>query len=205
LIKAVFFDYDGVLTKDKTGSLTTTRYISDASGIDRAVVAAAFARHNHALTLGRKTHAQIWQELCSELGRDISISLLYEAFESTPLNEDMFALARTLKKHHCVGIITDNKKDRIDHLKRSQNLEDLFDPIVVSAELGIDKASSEIFLKALDLAGVRAAEAVFIDNNRDNLVAPHALGMRTVFHDEAANDLQALIDTLAAFGVSCHS
>jgi phosphoglycolate phosphatase-like HAD superfamily hydrolase len=106
LIKAVFFDYDGVLTKDKTGSLTTTRYISDASGIDRALVEAAFARHNDDLTPGRTTHAQIWQALCSELGRDISISLLYAAFESTPLNQDMFAPARTLKRRHCVERIS---------------------------------------------------------------------------------------------------
>lgn len=202
LIEAIFFDYDGVLTKDKTGSLTTTRYISHATGIDVLAVKAAFARHNDDLTLGRTTHAQIWRELCGELGREIALSLLYEAFESTPINEQMLSLARKLKRHHAVGIITDNKKDRIDHLKRYQSLEDLFSPIVVSAEVGFDKTSTEIFLYALDRAGVRARDALFIDNNRDNLVAANALGMGTVFHDDEANDIQALVATLGKFGVS---
>ena len=202
MIKAIFFDYDGVLTTDKTGSLTTTRYISHATGIDALAVKAAFARHNDDLTLGRKTHAHIWRELCSELGREVSISLLYEAFESTPINEQMFSLARKLKRDHSVGIVTDNKKDRIDHLKRYQSLEDLFSPIVVSAEVGFDKASTEIFLYALDRAGVRARDALFIDNNRDNLVAANALGMRTVFHDDEANDIQALVETLGKFGIA---
>jgi putative hydrolase of the HAD superfamily len=202
LIKAIFFDYDGVLTTDKTGSLTTTRYISHATGIDVLAVKAAFARHNGDLTLGRKTHARIWRDLCSELGREVSISLLYEAFESTPINEQMFSLARKLKRDHSVGIVTDNKKDRIDHLKRYQRLEDLFNPIVVSAEVGFDKASTEIFLYALDRAGVRARDAIFIDNNRDNLVAANALGMRTVFHDDEANDIQALVETLGKFGIA---
>jgi len=29
MIKAVLFDYDGVLTTDKTGSVTTHRYLSE--------------------------------------------------------------------------------------------------------------------------------------------------------------------------------
>src|SRR4051812_4026018 len=117
MIKAVFFDYDGVLTTDKTGSLTTTRYLSRVTGIGLPAVKAAFGRFNKELTLGKTTHAEIWPELCGALGQEITISLLYEAFESTPMNSKVFSLARQLKKNHAVGIITDNKKDRIDFLK----------------------------------------------------------------------------------------
>lgn len=201
MIKAIFFDYDGVLTTDKTGSLTTTRYVSRATGIEPSIVKAAFSKHNKSLTLGKTTHSQIWPELCSVLGQDLSISLLYEAFESTPLNEGMFSLARQLQRHHVVGIITDNKKDRIDHLKRYQNLERLFDPIVVSAEIGADKGSAEIFLQALHRAGVAADEAVFVDNNKDNLIAAGALGIKTIFHDDETNDIAALVNTFKQIGI----
>jgi phosphoglycolate phosphatase-like HAD superfamily hydrolase len=37
-IKAVLFDFDGVLTTDKTGSLTTARFLSQRTGIDLARV-----------------------------------------------------------------------------------------------------------------------------------------------------------------------
>lgn len=201
MIKAIFFDYDGVLTTDKTGSLTTNRYLSRATGVEFATVKAAFSRHNKDLTLGKITHSEIWHELCSALGQELSISLLYEAFESTPMNEGMFSLARKLKKGHLVGIITDNKKDRIDHLKQCQNLESLFSPIVVSAEVGIDKGSTEIFAHALHCAGVSAEESVFVDNNKDNLVAPSALGIKTIFHDDEKNDIDALCKTLKRFGM----
>ncbi|MEZ4679386.1 MAG: hypothetical protein R2932_34715 [Caldilineaceae bacterium] len=122
MIKAIFFDYDGVLTTDKTGSTTTTRYLSRATGIELSTVKAAFSRYNKDLTLGRITHSDIWQELCSALGQELSISLLYKAFEGTPMNEGMFLLARKLKTGHVVGIITDNKKDRIDHLEAISTL-----------------------------------------------------------------------------------
>ena len=117
------------------------------------------------------------------------------------MNAGMFSLARRLKKNIAVGIITDNKRDRIDHLKQYQGLESLFCPIVVSAEVGVDKASAEIFLHALNRAGVGAEEAVFVDNNKDNLVAPSGLGINTVFHDDERNDIEALFKTLKAFGV----
>ena len=201
LIKAVFFDYDGVLTTDKTGSLTTNRYLSKAVGIDLSEIRAAFSQYSRALTLGQTTHSQIWQGVCSKLGRDLNIDLLHEAFASTPMNEGMFSLARQLKASYSVGIITDNKKDRIDHLKKSQNLEELFSPIVVSAEVGTSKESTEIFLHALNCTAVNPEESVFIDNNRDNFVAPNALGIKTVFHDDEANDIAALVRTLNALGV----
>ena len=200
MIKAVFFDYDGVLTTDKTGSLTTTRHLSKATGIELSVVKATFNRYNRDLTLGKTTHIQVWHDICSALGQKLDIRLLFEAFESTRMNEGMLSLARELKRKHLVGIITDNKKDRIDHLKRYQQLESVFSPIVISAEVGFDKKSDEIFLHALQLAKVSAEEAVFIDNSKDNLVAPNALGIKTVFHDDEKNDIEALAKTLQSFG-----
>lgn len=201
MIKAIFFDYDGVLTTDKTGSHTTTRYLSQVTGIELSAIKAAFNRYNQDLTLGRATHADIWPDLCIELGQALRIELLHEAFESTPLNAEMLSLARRLRKGHSVGIITDNKQDRMDHLKRHQGLASWFDPIVVSAEIGSDKSSTEIFLHALNRAGARPQEAVFIDNNYENLAAPNALGIQTIFHDDETNDIDALLRHLQALGV----
>lgn len=201
MIKAVFFDYDGVLTTDKTGSQTTTKYLSRVAGIELSAVKDAFRRHNEDLTLGRTTHTQIWPDICSALGQELRIGLLHEAFESTPINPKVFALARQLKERYSVGIITDNKKDRLDHLKQYQGLASLFDPIVVSAEVGSDKGSTEIFLLALHLAGVSPEEAVFIDNSKDNLAAPRGLGIKTIFHDDEKNDFQVLLRSLETLGV----
>src|SRR3982751_4578729 len=114
MLKVIFFDLDGVLTVDKTGSLTTTRYLSQATGVELPRVQAAFARRNADLTLGRCTHASSWAGICRDLGTDIDMKSLHEAFASTPMNEPMLALARQLKLNYSVGMITDNKVDRID-------------------------------------------------------------------------------------------
>jgi putative hydrolase of the HAD superfamily len=196
LIKAVFFDFDGVLTRDKTGSLTTLRYLSARTGIPYERLQGAFGKYNEDLNLGKATHAGIWPQVCKALGCRIDPSLLREAFESTPMNAGMLQLARALKPRYSVGIITDNKKDRIDCLKEHAGLAALFDPIVVSAEVGASKASTPIFECALSHLGIAPQQSVFIDNSRANLVAPNALGMNTVYFDDDRNDVGALVETL---------
>ncbi len=200
-IKAVLFDFDGVLTTDKTGSLTTTRYLSAHTGIELSRVQSVFRRFNDDLTLGRTTHERTWAELCRALGQEVSIGALREAFESTPLNARMLGLARRLHAGRAVGIVTDNKKDRIDCLKQLHDLPSLFDPIVVSAEVGVGKEDPKIFLAALHRLGIDPHECIFIDNDRENLVAPGSIGITTIHFDDERQDFDGLFAALEAHGV----
>lgn len=205
-IKAIFFDFDGVLTKDKTGSITTLRYLSQETGVEFNSLRAAFKDHNDALNLGRTTHSAIWPAVCDKLNFHIDIGLLQAAFESTPFNEGMLRLASNLRQNYSVGIITDNKIDRIDHLKVYAGLSTLFDPIVVSAEVGSDKESPLIFESALSYLAIAPNESVFIDNSESNLVAPTALGMNTIYFNDEKNDLLGLVATLRnTYGVAVAS
>jgi HAD superfamily hydrolase (TIGR01509 family) len=201
MIRAIFFDYDGVLTTDKSGSLTTYRYFSEASGIPVPTLSAAFAPYEGDLLTGRTCHAEIWSRACEAIGQPLDIGLLERAFESTPVNAGMLSLADGLRRNYSVGIITDNKKDRMDHLRKHQGLDALFDPIVVSAEVGNGKRSEEIFRLAMSRAGVVADGCIFIDNSEANLVVAGALGMHVIFHDDEKNDIGALRHTLASMGV----
>lgn len=192
MIKAVFFDYDGVLTRDKTGTLTTNRFLSEHTGISYEAVCEAFRPYNAKLNEGKQNYSDIWSEVCASLRRALPYDLLIAAFESTPTNAEMFAMARELKTHCPVGIITDNKKERIERLRQYQRLDELFDPIVVSAEVRCTKANIAIFQCALGRVGVRPEDSMFIDNSVRNLVAPAALGMKTVYFDDEKNDVAAL-------------
>jgi len=201
-IKAVLFDFDGVLTTDKTGSLTTARYLSKKTGIELSHVQSVFRRFNNDLTLGKTTHEQIWGSICGGLGKNMSIALLKEAFESTPMNARMLKLARELRSRYAVGIVTDNKKDRIDHLKKVHSLPSLFDPITVSAEIGIGKDNPKIFLDVLRRLCANPHECIFIDNSEDNLIAPSAIGIKTIYFNDEKQDFNALFAALKGHGAA---
>ena len=203
MVKAIFFDYDGVLTRDKTGSLTTNRYLSAQTGIAFDHVCRALRKHNRALNNGEARYAEVWPAVCAELEHDVPLDLIIKAFESTPMNDEMMRLARGLKGRYFVGIITDNKKERIDHLREYQRLPEVFSPIIVSAEVRCTKANPRIFELALACLCVDPADSIFIDNTRGNLVAPAALGMKTVHFDDEKNDVAGLVRVLeTAYGVS---
>lgn len=203
MIKAVFFDFDGVLTLDGTGSLTTCtniqKHIPDVS-FDH--ILQCYRAHHPALLLGQTTHAAIWKEFCACVGKDSDISILDEAFRNVPMNEEMMDVCRKLQGKYTLGIITDNSKERLDVLRRDLKLADLFSIIVVSGETGLRKKGEETFMQTLALAKCDADECVFIDNSADNLIAPKKLGWHTIFHDDTKNDMQLLKSELQKLGVA---
>jgi putative hydrolase of the HAD superfamily len=192
VIQAVFFDFDGVLTPDRTGTLTTCRFLAQATGIPFDEVRAAMAPHRAALARGETTRDATWPAVCEALGRDIPRELLVRAFESTPLDPAMFAFANSLARQGRIGIVTDNPKDRMDVVRRTLWLDRIFAPIVVSAEEGCTKDDPAIFERALARAGLPAASAAFIDNTRENVEVARSVGMHGIFFDDEKRDLAAL-------------
>jgi putative hydrolase of the HAD superfamily len=201
LIQAIFFDFDGVLTRDRTGTLTTCRHLAQATGIAFDDVKAAMEPHRAALLKGETTRDATWPLVCEALGRDIPREMLVRAFESTPLDATMFAFANSLARHGRLGIVTDNPKDRMDVVRRTLWLDRVFDPIVVSAEVGCSKDDPRIFEMALAAARVTPQAAVFVDNSQENVDVAGSIGMHAIFFDDAQRDLAALARQLLTLGV----
>jgi putative hydrolase of the HAD superfamily len=71
-------------------------------------------------------------------------------------------------------------------------LEELFDGVVISAEVGIRKPAPEIYLLGAEAIGREPAECVYVDDIGGNLKPARALGMVTVLHRDAASTIAAL-------------
>jgi putative hydrolase of the HAD superfamily len=61
-------------------------------------------------------------------------------------------------------------------------LDELFDAIVISGEVGLHKPQPEIFLLAAERIGVAPADCVFVDDLRENCAGAAAVGMTTILH-----------------------
>ena len=200
-VRAVFFDLDGVLTVDASGSLTTTAALARWTALPRDVLDAAYRPWLRDLLFGRATHADIAPLMAAQLGHDLPMAAFEAAFASTPMDARMLALAERLSDAVVVGIITDNAADRVAHLVARHRLDATFSPIVISSEVGSGKHGPAIFRHALDRAGAAADEAVFIDNTPANLVASAALGMHVLHFDDAERDVEGLVQGLRGFGL----
>lgn len=188
MIRAILFDFDGVLTIEKTGSAAITKYIAKRCGLPAEQVRSCYQRYNQALLLGETTHAEVWPAFCEVLGQSLDYQLLTDSFRATELDTDMLYLLRQLRTEYRIALVTDNKSDRIQTILECNNLDDLFDVVAVSAELGSDKTDRRIFDYVLERLDLRPEECLFIDNARKNLIVPDQMGIRTLLFDDETRD-----------------
>lgn len=185
MIKAILFDFDGVLTIDKTGSTSILNYLASHSGINIKTLKDHYYKYNDGLLYGEYTHRDIWDNFCKDIGVKLDFSLMHESFIHTPLDNDMISLVKELKKSYKIGMVTDNKKDRIDDIMDYFNLLSYFDVVSISAEYKSGKDEKDIFKGTIEKLNVDYDECVFIDNSKKNLIIPQKCGMKTIlFNDE---------------------
>ncbi len=196
MIKAILFDFDGVLTTDKTGSQSIINYLSAKTGIPFETLKLAYASFNKNLLYHGLKHEDMWQDFCDRIGTNIDYALLTDSFWNTPIDNDMIALAKRLKSRYAIGMITDNKCDRIDAIVQYHEWGELFDVISVSAAFRSGKTDERIFTETLCTLNVRPEESVFIDNTAKNLIVPEQLGMHTILFDDVNRDIQQFTEQL---------
>lgn len=192
MIKALFFDLDGVMTYKPSGSLPILLRLSETASVSYDALLEAYRPFNDALLRGQTTHREIWGTLCCAVNKDMPYSLLTEAFTgSFAPDMNMEALVRELHGRYLTGLITDNKRDRIDTLCGIYPMTEIFDSLTVSGSVGCRKDGEEIFLYACRSLGVHPEECVFTDNMEENLPAPSRLGMKTILFDDKTHDMKA--------------
>jgi epoxide hydrolase-like predicted phosphatase len=71
-------------------------------------------------------------------------------------------------------------------------LAELFDAVVISAEVGLHKPQPEIYLLAAARLGKPPEGCVFVDDLRENCAGAETVGMTTVLHRDAAETVARL-------------
>jgi HAD superfamily hydrolase (TIGR01509 family) len=202
MIKTIFFDFDGVLTLDDSGSHTTCTNIQKCiPDVTFDHILQCYRVHHPKLLLGQTTHAAVWEDFCACVGKKLDFNVLEQAFSNTPANLKMMDLCKKLKARYTLGIITDNSRERLNLLKERMKLPDTFEIIIVSGETGVRKDSDTTFTQALKRANCRPDECVFVDNTEANLIIPRKLGWNTIFHDSKKNDMDFLDNELKKIGI----
>ena len=209
-LRGVITDWGGVMTSPIADSVNA--WIA-ADGIDRESYRAVMRQwvkeaysdgvdRNpiHALERGEWTNDEFELALASELVLEdgspvVGPGLLARMFAGQTLDEDMLTLFRKLKAS---GVPTALLSNSWGGGYPTELFPDMFDAVVISAEVGMRKPELRIFLHAAQLLGLAPEECVFIDDIQANISAAEQVGLTGVLHSAAADTARQVADLLGA-------
>jgi putative hydrolase of the HAD superfamily len=95
-----------------------------------------------------------------------------------------------------LGLLTNNVKEFGEHWRTMFPLEELFEEVVDSSHVGMRKPERGIYELTCTRMGIAPNEAVFIDDNLDNVEAARAYGMEAVHFGENPWDALTELDSI---------
>jgi putative hydrolase of the HAD superfamily len=185
-IKAIIFDYGGVLIH--MVNETPRQQLADRLGVPLLDLYKAVFNSEAAVqgVVGQATTEQLWQSVADAVGvpYDQISGLYWQFWAADGLNLDVIehirSLRRRKKAHYKIGLLSNANDDLRAMLTERWRIADLFDDMVISAEVGIAKPDPHVYQIALERLGVQPAEAVFVDDVAQNVEGAQAVGMYAV-------------------------
>ena len=196
-IRAVYFDLGGVIVR--TEFQAPRQHLAERFGMEYdGLVKLVFDSE----TAGRASLGLISEE---EHWAAVARRLHLPESETQAIRDEFFAgditdlllldFMRGLRKQYKVGLIS-NAWSGLHPWIVDKKFEDIFDAMIISAEVGVAKPDARIFLIALEKLGVAPEESVFLDDSPDNVAGARAVGMQAIHFvrpEQALNELNQVL------------
>jgi putative hydrolase of the HAD superfamily len=171
-----------------------------AKGLDDDAVKRLFREDPEALGLlrqlevGAMSESDFERRFAERLGLDDAADLIDSMFRGMQPEPRMVDAVRAARRGGVkTGLLSNSWST--EHYDRDL-LGELFDDVVISAEVGLHKPQPEIFRLACERLGVEPADAVFVDDLRENIAGAEEVGMVGVLHrdpDRTVAELEELL------------
>jgi putative hydrolase of the HAD superfamily len=190
--RGLLVDYGGVLTTDLFGSF---RSFCELEGLAPETIGRRFRedRACRELLIGLETGKLPEEDFELELGALLDVSapqLIDRLFAGSRPDDAMLeAVARARRAGIRTGLVSNSWGTR--RYDREQ-LNELFDGIVISGEVGMRKPTPEIYELGAQRIGLETQACVFVDDLPFNLAPAAELGMGTVHHVSAEQTIPEL-------------
>ena len=145
--------------------------------------------------LGHISDDEFYQRLSKSTGRDYKdIKAIF--MDDNYLDIVILNLIIVLKDSYQIGLLSNSSSEYIRSILNKHDLTELFDEIIVSAEVGIAKPSPEIFMHALSVLDSSPENTVFIDDNINNVKVASDIGIKGILYNGSADELKQELQQL---------
>jgi len=158
------------------------------AGVTAEVWGQVYGQFGQAMGLGQLTKAEAFKRVLTETGTDPQPELVEALVDKdrelllagARLYDDSIPFLQALKSRGIKTVVVSNCSENTRALLEKRGVAGLADDLVLSCEVGVEKPAAEIYQVALDLVGVTAAQAVFVDDQPGFCAGAAALGITAV-------------------------
>jgi epoxide hydrolase-like predicted phosphatase len=196
--RAVYFDMGGVIRR--TEYEAPREHLAERLGIEyENLVRLVFnSETSRKASLGSLTAAEHWAAVVRKLNRPASETnaIRDEFFAGDVTDSALLDFIRSLRPRFKTGLLSNAWGDLREWMI-SQKYEDAFDSMTISAEVGVMKPDAGIYHQALKQSGVKAEQAVFVDDFIENVEGARSVGMSAIHFrdpDSTLKELKSLLN-----------
>lgn len=201
-MRGLIVDFGGVLT---TNVFQSFKQFAEAEGLDRDAIKRAFKEDREALALLRRLEkgelpAEEFEPLFAErigVRGDRVDGLVERLFAGVGPEDRMLGAVKAARDSGIrTGLISNSWGGSGIHYEGTP-LDELFDAVVISGDVGMHKPEPEIFELGAERIGVDPRDCVFVDDLRENCAGAEAVGMTAILHrgpDSTLPELERLLN-----------
>jgi putative hydrolase of the HAD superfamily len=196
-VKGLLIDFGGVLT---TNVFDSFKAYCRQEGLPEDSVKKLFRERGEGLTLLRRLERGELsaEEFSRQFAPLLAVSpdnLVERLFGGIGPDEAMLgAVRRSRAAGIKTGLISNSWGDGLAY--DPALLDELFDAVVISGDVGMHKPEPEIFHLGAERIGVAPEDCVFVDDLRENCAGAEAVGMRAILHRGPEGTLPQLEELL---------
>lgn len=207
-VRAVVFDFGGVFIDSP---FTAAVEVAHAKRVDPDVMLRTmFGEYDrdtdhpwHRLERGELSFADARAQIAELSTRDGGPPLdpvdLLAGVAGGGVRDEVVEHCRSLRRRGLrTGLLTNNAAEFAEFWRPLVPLEELFDDVVDSCEVGLRKPDRRIYELALDRLGVAAHEAVFLDDAPGNVAGAAEVGLHAMLVGPERGDVAAAIEQVEA-------
>lgn len=180
MIKAIIFDCFGVLVGkgfNRTYSLAGGDPVKD-----EAFIKDILDRANRGLLSNEEFDVAVSEKL------NVSLEAWQRAVDKADSpDEQLLGYIKELHRSYRTAVLSNSNRGVLKYRISSVWLEDCFDKVIVSAEIGLVKPDPQIYSLAARRLGVELEECVFIDDKTDFVEAASQLNMKAILYTNFNN------------------
>jgi epoxide hydrolase-like predicted phosphatase len=198
-IQAVIWDLGGVLVR--TEEPNPRKRLAARFGMTRNQIEGLVfgGESGDKAQRGEISVGQHWEAIASKLGltQEELDDFIVDFWGGDVLDTTLIDFIRSLQPEFKTGLLSNAFSDLRRMLTDVWEIFDVFDEVIISAEVGLVKPDARIYQLAVSNLGVTPTEAVFIDDFPHNVEGARAVNLQAIHFKSTRQTLDNLAEILS--------